>query len=115
MRKFVAAAVGVVVIIGVGVGIANASTLTTNSSSAQATLTTNVVSSTAPAPFPTDVTETAICPSGTVVTGGGFTAGTAAGTAVGESYPDGNGWTAVMTGGPSGAVLTVYAVCASLG
>lgn len=113
MRKPIAVAIGTALVIAASVGVANAST--TNSSSTQITLTTEVVSSTAPAPFPTDVTETAACPQGTAVTGGGFAAGTAGGTAVGESYPDGNGWTAVMTGGPSGAVLTVYAVCASLG
>jgi hypothetical protein len=77
-------------------------------------LTTQVVTATA-APFPTGSTATATCPAGTSITGGGYNAGGAAGTAVGESFPDGNGWTAVMTGGPSGAVLTVYAVCGAIG
>jgi hypothetical protein len=78
-----------------------------------AALTTQVVTAQA-APFPGGTTATATCPTGTTVTGGGFSAGTAAGAAVGESFPDGNAWTAVMTGGPSGAVLTVYAVCGSV-
>jgi hypothetical protein len=73
-------------------------------------LTTQVVTATA-APFPGGTTATASCPTGTVITGGGFNAGAAAGTAVGESFPNGNAWTAVMTGGPSGQTLTVYAVC----
>ncbi len=78
-------------------------------------LVTTVVTALAPAPFPGGTTATATCPAGTVVTGGGYNAGAAAGTAVGESFPDGNGWTAVMTGGPSGPTLAVYAVCGSVG
>ena len=49
-----------------------------------AKLTTQVVTAQA-APFPGGTTATATCPTGTSVTGGGFSAGAAAGTAVGES------------------------------
>lgn len=111
-KKLITVATGAVVAIGIGAGVASAST--TNSSSTELTLTTQVVTATV-GPFPTQTVATATCPTGTAVTGGGYNAGTASGTAVGESYPDDNGWTAVMTGGPSGATLTVYAVCASLG
>jgi hypothetical protein len=79
------------------------------------TLTTVTVTATA-SPF-VGVAQpvTATCPAGTTLTGGGFDAGTAPGTAVGVSRPDGsNGWTAQLTGGPAGDVMTVYAVCGSI-